>query len=135
MENEVRYNVLDFILGGKSDFTIYQEPNIQVKYRVVANDTKTVWFIYTESDERKLTYQGYFTKAIPYSLKIGKKSVTSLNEKAVKGLMWVLNHANNLPDKVHILHHGHCSMCGRQLTDAESLASGLGPICRRKVRV
>ena len=135
MKNEVKYNVLDFILGGKSDFTIFQEPDIQVKYRVVSNDNGTVWFVYTETkDSKKVSYQGYFTKSIPYSFKVGKKPNIELNTKAIKGLMWVLNHANSLPNTEQILHHGQCSMCGRQLKDAESLASGLGPICRKKAR-
>lgn len=135
MKNEVKYNILDFILGGKSDFTIFQEPDIQVKYRVVSNDSGNVWFVYTETkDSKKVSYQGYFTKSIPYSFKEGKKPNIELNTKAIRGLIWVLNHANSLPSTVHILHHGKCSVCGRQLKDADSLASGLGPICRKKAR-
>lgn len=135
MRNEVKYNLLDFILGGKADFTIFQEPNIQVKYRVVENDTKTLWFVYTETDEsKKVSYQGFFTKSTPYVFREGKKSNIKLNSKAIKGLMWVLNHANSLPSTVHVLHHGKCSICGRQLKDADSLASGLGPVCRKKAR-
>lgn len=91
--------------------------------------------MYTETkDSKKVSYQGYFTKSIPYSFKVGKKPNIELNTKVIKGLMWVLNHANSLPSTVHILHHGQCSMCGRQLKDTESLASGLGPICRKKAR-
>ena len=135
MENEVKCNISDFILGGKSDFTIFQEPDIQVKYRVVLNDSGNVWFVYTETEgSKKVSYQGYFTKSKPYTFKVGKKPDIKINSKAIKGLMWVLNHASNLPSTVHILHHGKCSMCGRQLKDAESLASGLGPTCRKKVK-
>lgn len=135
MKNEVRCNILDFILGGKADFTIFQEPNIQVKYRVALNDSGNVWFVYTETNSsKKVKYQGYFTKSLPYTFKAGKKPNIELNDKAIKGLMWVLNHADSLPSKVHILHHGKCSMCGRQLKDADSLASGLGPVCRKKAK-
>ena len=136
MKNEVTYNVLGFILGGRADFTIYQEPNIQVKYRVIVNDSRNVWFIYTETNSsKKVSYQGYFTKSSPYIFKVGKKPNIELNEKAIKGLMWVLNHANSLPSTVHILHHGKCSVCGRQLKDVDSLASGLGPVCREKIKM
>jgi hypothetical protein len=29
-------------------------------------------------------------------------------------------------------HSGFCARCGRELTDPESIASGLGPVCREK---
>lgn len=135
MRNEVKYNILDFILGGKSDFTIFQEPDIQVKYRIVSSDNGNVWFIYTQTKgSKKISYQGYFTKSVPYTFKESKNTIEEVNTRAIKGLMWVLNHANSLPSTVHVLHHGKCSMCGRQLKDADSLASGLGPVCRKKAR-
>lgn len=135
MRNEVKYNILDFILGGKSDFTIFQEPDIQVKYRIVSSDNGNVWFIYTQTKgSKKISYQGYFTKSVPYTFKESKNTIEEVNTRAIKGLMWVLNHANSLPSTVHVLHHGKCSMCGRQLKDADSLASGLGPVCRKKPR-
>lgn len=34
-----------------------------------------------------------------------------------------------VPDNIHILHLGRCSICGRELTDAQSLERGIGPIC------
>lgn len=135
MRNEVKYNILDFILGGKSDFTIFQEPDIQVKYRIVSSDNGNVWFIYTQTKgSKKVSYQGYFTKSVPYTFKESKNTIEEVNTRAIKGLMWVLNHANSLPSTVHVLHHGKCSICGRQLKDADSLASGLGPVCRKKAR-
>lgn len=30
-------------------------------------------------------------------------------------------------------HHGHCSMCGRLLTDHASIERGIGPVCAQKV--
>lgn len=31
-----------------------------------------------------------------------------------------------------VWHHGHCSRCGRLLTDNESIARGLGPVCAKR---
>ena len=125
--NEVKYGIREFILGGKSEFTIFQEPNIQEKYKVLKNDSGTVWFIYVGSD-----YQGYITKKDLYTTKVGNKKIENRNDKAVKALLWVLSHANNLPNAVHVYHHGKCSICGRKLKDAESLLYGIGPTCRSK---
>jgi hypothetical protein len=35
-------------------------------------------------------------------------------------------------DKIEFWHEGLCGRCGRQLTDPESIATGLGPICRER---
>ena len=50
-----------------------------------------------------------------------------------KALDWVLRHLsqNNLPEQVEIQHEGHCCRCGRTLTHPDSLASGIGPECRK----
>jgi|SRR5215469_3571624 len=34
-----------------------------------------------------------------------------------------------LPESLEVWHEGRCGRCGRALTDPESIASGLGPVC------
>ena len=145
---EVTEQIKDFILGGKADFTIYQEAtaeskSAQYKYVVKANENKTCWFVSTEMVEgepipdnlytvgRNLVYQGYLKRDMSFN--VGKKGVENYNERAIKGLQWVLYHADNLPKVLHVYHHGTCSVCGRKLTDAKSLYCGIGPTCRKKV--
>lgn len=128
MLNEVTSNIKEFILGGKADFTIFQEPNIEFKYYVRRNDNGSVWFIYVGKE-----YQGYIHKSDLYTVKFGNKRPEQVNEKALKGLIWVLKHADNLPSAVHVYHHGKCSVCGRKLKDAESLMYGIGPTCRGNI--
>lgn len=131
MNNEVLGNYKEFILGGKAEFTIFQEPNIQVKYRVYANDNKTCWFVYTEPNDSKDTvYQGYLKRDLSFN--VGARGMQNYNQVAVNALLWVLKHKGNMPDKVHIYHHGKCSVCGRKLKDAESLKYGIGPTCRSR---
>lgn len=143
MNNEVTEDIRQFILGGTSDFTIQQEstngkPSVIIKYRVKKNDTGTCWFIYTEiskdsdlvSDGKHLVYQGYLNRNMQFN--IGKKGIQDYNKQAINGLLWVLRH-NSLPPVVHVYHHGKCSVCGRKLTDIESLKYGVGPICRKKI--
>lgn len=143
MKNEITEGVRDFILGGKAEFTIFQEPCIQVKYIVKANDNKTCWFVSTEmmnnvpltSDVlvsgRNLIYQGYLKRDLSFN--IGNKGVQNYNKMAINGLLWVLSRGDNLPSKVHIFHHGKCSVCGRKLTDSKSLSCGIGPTCRKNL--
>ena len=35
-------------------------------------------------------------------------------------------------EQAEFWHSGFCARCGRELTDPESIASGLGPVCREK---
>jgi hypothetical protein len=37
-----------------------------------------------------------------------------------------------LDAKMDLMHKGSCLVCGRTLTDANSIESGLGPICRNR---
>jgi hypothetical protein len=45
------------------------------------------------------------------------------------GVMWTRIRTLTVPEYVHILHLGRCSVCGRTLTDAESIEKGIGPVC------
>lgn len=144
--NEVVVGIRDFILGGTAEFTILQDavkdkPSYCVKYKVVRNDNGTCWFVHTEvtngsdlvSNGKNLIYQGYLKKDKTFH--VGKKGKQDYNQKAIKGLLWVLTHSDNMPSIVHVYHHGKCSRCGRKLTDVESLKCGLGPTCRKKLSV
>ena len=149
---EITENVREFILGGKADFTIFQDYTektspIQYKYLVKSNNNQnpTCWFVSTEVVEgepipehlyttgRNCVYQGYLKR--DGSFNVGKKGMQNYNESAINGLLWCIRHADNLPSVVHIYHHGKCSVCGRKLTDAKSLRCGIGPTCRKRVGV
>lgn len=120
--------IVPFMLGGNSEFTIFQEPNIQYKYNLKMNEERTLAFLYMGGN-----YQGFIKKENgKYVFYIGSKGNRNYNIQAVNGLLWVLNRGGNLPDKVKVYHHGRCSVCGRKLTDSESIRRGMGPTCRAK---
>lgn len=56
---------------------------------------------------------------------------------AVRVLCWALRviwadghwHGAALPERYRIQHEGRCGKCGRSLTNPESIASGIGPVC------
>lgn len=146
MLNEVSSGILNFILGGKSEFSIVQDStsrlgSIDVRYKVIVSDSnKNLYFVYTEcNNSRNKKYHGYLL-CTECSIKFnkGNAKITDLefNSKAIKGLIWVLNTLKlkgSLPNAVHVVHNGRCARCGRKLKDAESLMCGLGPECRKKV--
>lgn len=147
---EVTENIKEFILGGTANFTILQDATDktkeqQYKYRItIPKDTTpattNVWYVSAELDEsnsgvetdgKNLKYQGYLKRDLSFN--IGAKGVKDYNQKSIHGLLWVLSHSDNLPSAVHVYHHGKCSVCGRNLTDAKSLRCGVGPTCRKKI--
>lgn len=138
--NEV-LKVKEFILGGSSEFTIKQDGTgssepVSYNYKVKRNDNGTCWFVYAETaGEGKLKYHGYIKRDMTFHHSDKGVSLEGgcFNSKAVKGLIWVLRNSEKLPKKVHVLHHGRCSVCGKKLTDEESVKYGIGPTCRKKV--
>lgn len=124
-------NVLSFILGGKSEFTIYQEPGIQFKYKLKSNATMSLWYVYVLK-ESKYVYAGCINRR--FSFFRGTKGCMDREDTPIRGLAWVLRHHNRLPEGVKVLHHGKCSVCNRALTDAKSLERGMGSTCYNKVK-
>lgn len=146
MVNEVSSDIVSFILGGNAEFSIIQDAtgglgSVDIRYRVVvSNSGKNLFFVYTECvGSRTLKYHGYLLyseRGIRFVRGKAKISDSEFNERAVRGLVWVLSTVHSrckLPDVVHVIHHGRCARCGRKLKDAESLMYGLGPECRKKV--
>jgi len=56
------------------------------------------------------------------------------DSEIVKGSIFVLKNLAKDPEKLleqtTITHTGSCLKCGRELTDAGSISSGFGPVCR-----
>lgn len=57
-------------------------------------------------------------------------------EQPVRAFRWVWDRlrAGQVPTDVEIWHEGRCGHCARVLTDPESIARGLGPICAEKLQ-
>lgn len=54
-------------------------------------------------------------------------------QHAIKIAQWALDKVNagaDVPTGYRLAHTGRCGKCGKLLRDAESIALGLGPICR-----
>jgi len=58
------------------------------------------------------------------------KSPIGADALSVKAFAWSWQHLGD-PD-LEVWHSGACSRCGRELTDPESIARGLGPVCAQR---
>lgn len=142
--NLITVNPLEFILGGNSSFTLVIEGCIPIKYRIKANDTNTCWFVSTEpttemvkvdlgGKPKKVVYQGYLKRDLSFNL--GKKGSLNYNKCAIHYLTeYLLALKSDRHPRVEIYHHGTCSVCGRKLTDIDSLQCGIGPTCKKKMK-
>jgi hypothetical protein len=62
-----------------------------------------------------------------------KKSRVAPDAPSAKAFAWTWKHLSGglMPAECEVWHDGHCSKCRRLLTDPESVAVGVGPVCRR----
>lgn len=130
MYGYVLYDVRKFILGGKAEFSILQEPNIEYEYIVKRNQKGNCWFVSVLRDGNYV-YGGYIDSTLNY--RRGTKGNLDVNDTAIKGLLWVLRHRGGKPPVVKIKHRGKCSVCNRKLKDELSVQWGIGPVCRKKL--
>lgn len=140
-QNEITENILDFILAGKAEFIVYQEPSGNSKggkenYKVVLSDSQKegMFFVY-----RNNTYLGYFfVNDLPKITSVRNKTKKVENmETLSKPLCYVLRLLSNnkeLSPLVHVIHIGKCSVCGKKLSDPVSIQRGIGPECYKRIK-
>lgn len=138
MAGEVTENILGYLMGGKCDFILSQDavggrPAAKRHYKLIlSKGNNKCYYVYCEGG-----YIGYFMAYNVGNLK-GISNKGNENELG-KPLVVVLNSLKNngkLPGNgvVHITSTGRCSVCGRVLTDRESIHYGVGPVCREKLK-
>ena len=140
MKNEVMSNISDFIFGGNADFFIIQDTSnrgiagVKYRYKVRKGRNKSVYLV--QGGERgNLSYLGTISRARNAFFFKEAPSISDADRYVFKGLQWVLNRSENLPSAVHVVHNGRCAMCGRLLTDEESVLRGFGPTCAKKLGI
>lgn len=130
-------DIREFVLGGKSEFTILNTVNnIDYKFKIKSNKERTIWFVSVKVDG-SFQYAGFIKKEEStgsFQYIRGKKGTMNADSKAIKGLFWVIRNADRMNPAVKIIHHGKCACCGRALTDEKSIERGIGPICYAQVK-
>lgn len=127
----------EFVLAGRAVFTLRSRRTgdrftYQVKARDIS-DPRTVWFVSVltgAQNDSDYSYLG-FINAEEVFVNGGVKSRIGYDAPSAKGFAWFWRHVDALDlEQVEVWHEGACGRCGRALTDPESIASGLGPVCR-----
>ena len=126
----------EFIFGGASTFTVTSnKTNTHFTYKVNVSDGENpihfVKVLNGPDNWDDYMYIGFITNDGKF---IGGKKGHP-DAPSFQALEWVLNKLNKtnnsgLNDKFTIQHEGKCCRCNRKLTDPESIATGMGPICR-----
>lgn len=132
----------NFILGGKAIFTVSNGKGDHYTFRVTHKEGNAkygpVWFVSVLSgpdNTASYTYLGMLDAEMGV-VKLTAKSAFADDSPAVKVLRWAVRQVydrKELPAGYAIQHNGQCARCARMLTVPESIDSGFGPECMKKV--
>ena len=136
---------LDFIFAGGAIFTVSSPSGQHYTYRVSRKEAEPgsrwgdepTFFVGLLAGPRNTAdyaYVGIADRATG-EVRTTRKSRHDAASTPVKVIGWVLKlmvRERPLPDGYEVRHAGRCGVCGRVLTDPESIDSGIGPICAAK---
>lgn len=127
---------MDFIKGGKAVFTLVSvRTGTRYTYRVrESKDKRGTWFVdlLTGPDNTgSYSYLGFMKKQ--FGMNAGSKG--NPHHPAFAAIDWLVLclQNNHMPTTVEFWHESKCARCGRKLTTPESIQTGLGPECSKKV--
>lgn len=125
-------NAINFILGGNSLFTI-RNPKTQNRFtfKVNRHNEDDIFFVKILTNPDIYEFIGTIRNN---KFKHSKKSRISDEAQSVKVFDFIVKSlfSNRLPEFIEIWHEGRCCVCGKTLTDPESIELGMGPYCRIK---
>ena len=128
-----------FVFGGKSLFTVRNEETgnrFTFKVRAFKKADKEMYFVSVLNGQDNDSSYSYIGTAFgKTSFSRTSKSKVSADAQSFKVFNYLVNAmANNtLSEKVNIYHEGKCARCGRTLTVPESIESGFGPECAKRM--
>lgn len=142
-------DILEFVLSGNINFTVVsKKTGTKLKLRIeralksFSSAVEPPWFIHAVPLEGGTNYKYVSfiklhkaTQAFIYSAgKYSKIKLGSETEKAVRHVMIaLLTKKETLSFDVY--YKGTCRVCGRTLTDPDSIERGCGPTCYKKTIV
>lgn len=150
MQNEIAHDkALEFLLGGKCTTTVYNDSTTnQRRFFILgftAQNTMVAFDPIKPIAYYKVFYvqptkirdiKKYIGRIIPDNgYELYKFEILNKNVSEARNFNWLWKNIceRTLTTDIHILHLGTCSVCGRPLTDAESLITGIGPICMKRI--
>lgn len=131
-EDAVRY-----IRAGAATVTLRsQKTGDRFTYKIEKSEDGKVHFVNVlvgSDNESSYKYMGILKRD---GFAHGKKARVEETAGSVIAFTWAwkkLATENRLPSQLEVWHEGACGRCGRKLTVPESISSGFGPECIKKV--
>src|SRR6187551_2345750 len=119
-----------FILSGRAKFSFYNEKTQnQFKY-YVKEKSDGLYYVYSNISRQ---YLGYI-KFRKFHM-VEQQTIRPIELQALKVFIytWYRIIELTLSEFIKVMYTGQCGMCGRPLTDGESILIGIGPICLGKL--
>lgn len=139
--------VFSFLLAGKALLTIFnQKTENHHTYRIKApgrtreeQGNSPILFVSVltgPENNSNYTYIGVIVRETG-QFRMTRGSKLPMSDRRVRGFVWLVANAFSLwrYPHVEVRHHNQCGACARTLTVPESIDSGLGPICAKRLGV
>ena len=132
-------HIKKFIEAGNSTITIQSEvTGNRYTYRIKKTnplaDNYFVSLMVGPDNERSYEYIGMYTSisGIFFTTRASKHNDQSIPVKAFKFFCNSVK-KDNIPPTLSVYHEGRCGKCNRKLTTPESIKSGFGPECIKRM--
>lgn len=130
---------LAYLTAGNAKVTLRSKvTGVRFTYKIRAKDDNAggqITFVSLLNGPDNWTNYAYIGLLKPEGLVLTKKSNASEDAPSVKAFRFALSALVNgvIPGTLEIWHEGSCGRCGKTLTVPESIASGIGPECAKKM--
>jgi hypothetical protein len=136
--SQVKADIAKFITAGKATFTVVSvKTGKRFTYEVEEADESNrqrffVKLLTGRDNERDYTYIGQIKKG---QFELTKASKLPKESAPVLAFDWTFRKvsAGDEVPGIEVWHEGQCGRCGKKLTVPESIASGFGPECAKKL--
>lgn len=140
-------SALNYILAGNAKVTLVsKKTGTRFTYRVrepnptthntgavQAFSKRKILFVSLLTGPDNDTSYSYLGQIYPSDMNYqhGRKSRISVLALSAKAFAWFWDNLQEgkIPDQLEVWHEGTCGKCGRSLTDPQSIARGIGPVC------
>lgn len=126
----------EFMVAGNSTVTLKSKKSGKhFTYKIKKAKDKAILFVSVLFGDNTSDYMYIGCIFDDKGIVITKGSKCTAEALSFKVFKWAWEHIKRLdiPKDLEVWHEGRCGRCGRKLTEPESIACGLGPICRGKV--
>lgn len=127
------YEVINREANNKgADFTIKSlKTGKDYTYKISRSEYQGRWYTHIKVE---MEYLKFVRLGTYFSGRLTHKG-QAVTTPAAEAIAWVLSRVeakqfDTLDALVEVMHTGRCLVCGKTLTDAQSIEFGLGPVCR-----